>query len=107
MWTTEDVLGALRERGDLWDVAPGVAALRGDALRLFQQLDRFIGEHARVDGAEEWQAPSVVTLETLARAEYFSCFPQWLTVASHLCDDAERLERVARASDPGAEVRGA
>jgi seryl-tRNA synthetase len=104
MWTAECVVAELRNRGELWDVAPGVAGLRGAPLLLFQRLEALIADHARAHGAHEWQAPCVVGLDTLARAEYFSCFPQWLTVASHLSDDTQRLEQLARAADPAAEV---
>lgn len=44
--------------------------------------------------------PAALSLETLARAEYFASFPQWLTTASHLSDDEAVLERVAVADDP-------
>jgi hypothetical protein len=44
-------------------------------------------------------------LATLARADYFRSFPQWLTAASHLSADEGDLERVATADDPAAEAR--
>ena len=44
MWSRDDVLRALRDRGELWDVAPGVTGLRGDAVALFGTLERRIAE---------------------------------------------------------------
>ena len=69
-------------------------------------LARETAESAIDDGAalgaacEHWRPPAAVALSTLARARYFESFPQWLTLAAHLREDAASLERVARAADP-------
>jgi seryl-tRNA synthetase len=103
----ERVVTALRERGELWEAAPGLIGLRGGPLMLLQALEGAIGQLVRADGAEEWRLPSGVALETLARAEYFASFPQWLTVASHLSDDEAVLERVAADPAPADAARSA
>src|SRR5215211_977140 len=102
MRSAERVVVELRARGELWESAPGLVGLRGDALALRRALERALAAAAGADTAEEWAPPPAVPLATLARADYFASFPQWLTLASHLRDDAESLERVARAADPAA-----
>jgi len=103
MRTAEQVVAELRARGELWEAGPGLVGLRGDVLQLHEQLAelaRLTAESAAADACETWRPPAAIALATLARARYFESFPQWLTLASHLREDAESLERVARADDP-------
>jgi seryl-tRNA synthetase len=103
MRTADQVVAELRARGELWEAGPGLAGLRGDALQLYEQLAqlaRRAAESAAGDACESWRPPAAIALSTLARARYFESFPQWLTLASHLREDAESLERVARDDDP-------
>ena len=107
MRDAELVVAELRARGELWDAAPGLVGLRGDALALYERLERLAADAAHkaasLDGAcESWRPPAALALSTLARARYFESFPQWLTLAAHLRDDADSLERVARSDDPAA-----
>ncbi|HET7458719.1 MAG TPA: hypothetical protein VFJ74_13815 [Gemmatimonadaceae bacterium] len=104
-------VATLRARGELWESAPGVIGLRGDALVLFRALERAV---ARVCGggrgawhADEWMVPPALSFETLERARYFASFPQWLTAASHLDGDAASLERVAASDRPADAARAA
>lgn len=109
MWSTrsaEQVVAELRARGELWEAAPGLVGVRGDALALRGALERLIAASAG-DGWEEWAPPPALSLATLARASYFESFPQWLTLAAHLREDAACLEQVARSDDPARAVRGA
>lgn len=109
MRTAEQVVAELRARGELWEPAPGLVGLRGHALDLYERLARLAqdaAESAADDGTghgnacERWRPPAAIALSTLARARYFESFPQWLTLAAHLREDAASLERVARATDP-------
>ena len=109
MRTADQVVAELRARGELWESAPGLVGLCGDALHLYERiavLARDAAESAADDGTaigiacERWLPPAAVALSTLARARYFESFPQWLTLAAHLREDAASLERVARAVDP-------
>jgi seryl-tRNA synthetase len=107
MWEADEIVGTLRARGELWEVSPGLVGLRGDPLALLTSIEEAvaaIGSHA---GAETWRVPPAIPLETLARAEYFNSFPQWLTVASHLSTDDAVLQRVAKSDDPAAEAASA
>jgi len=99
MNTAERIVAALRARGELWEAAPGLVGLRGDALALRAALERLVATAAG-DGCEEWAPPSALALATLERASYFASFPQWLTLAAHLREDAAALEAVARSADP-------
>ena len=107
MRDAERVVAELRARGELWEVAPGVTGLRGDALALQRAITHALATLDAGEGAEEWCVPPALALDTLARAEYFASFPQWLTVAAHLSDDAGELERVARSACPAEAARTA
>jgi len=110
MRTVDQVVAELRARGELWEPAPGVTALRGDAFALFTRIERLAAAATTAiggdcDGAcDPWSSPAALPLATLARASYFDAFPQWLTLASHLRDDAETLEGIARSSDPATQA---
>jgi seryl-tRNA synthetase len=99
MRTAESVVTALRERGELWEVAPGIIGLRGNVLSLFRRLEHEIALLAQLDAPEEWATPPALAMATLDRAEYFASFPFWLTAASHLPEDEATLERIATAGD--------
>ncbi|HUF28041.1 MAG TPA: hypothetical protein VMM18_13790 [Gemmatimonadaceae bacterium] len=101
------ILADLRARGELWEVAPGLIGLRGDLLSLYRAVERTMAGQAALEGAEEWLAPPAIPLESLERGEYFDSFPQWLTLAAHLRDDASVLEDVARNPHPAAAARDA
>ena len=103
----EHVVRDLRARGELWEAAPGLVGLRGDALALRDALERLIVAAAGAGTTERWAPPPALALATLARADYFASFPQWLTLAAHLSEDAAALEQVARSADPAAAARAA
>ena len=110
MHRAERVVAELRARGELWEPAPGLVGLRGDALALFERLERLVATTAAgvaIDGegtCDPWLLPAAIPLSTLARASYFDAFPHWLTLASHLRDDDATLERIACSRDPAADL---
>ena len=83
----ERVIDALRARRELWEPAPGLVGLRGDAAALRIALAAEIAQITRVFGDEEWDVPPGIPLETLARADYFVSFPRFLTAVAHLGAD--------------------
>jgi seryl-tRNA synthetase len=101
------VVDDLLERGLIWSPVPGVLGFRGAARELFLRLRDRIVRLTRSESEDEWLVPPALSLETLRRAEYFSSFPQWLTVASHLGEEEDALERVARAENPRTAVAAA
>lgn len=107
MWRPETVIRALVERGELWEAAPGLVGLRGGALALCRRLERAIADLALTETADDWHVPAGISFGTLARAEYFASFPQWLTGAAHLAGDARLLEWVATDRDPASAARNA
>ena len=107
MRTAESVVAALRARGELWDVTPGIIGLRGNVLSLLRRIEHEIALLAQLDAPEEWLAPPALAMRTLARAEYFASFPFWLTAASHLPDNADTLEQIATADDAVSAARSA
>ncbi|HUF49319.1 MAG TPA: hypothetical protein VMN60_00710 [Longimicrobiales bacterium] len=98
--TAAAVVAELRERGELWEHAPGLTALRGDTLGLYHAMSLELERVARAEVDEAWQVPPAVSFDTLARADYFASFPQWLTAAAQLDDDEQVLAAVAAAADP-------
>jgi len=100
MWPREAVVRALSARGELWDVAPGVTALRGDAAALLRALEHAISDLCRLETFDDWRVPPAIDFATLSRAEYFASFPHWLTLASHLRDEEDTLCRVAERGEP-------
>jgi seryl-tRNA synthetase len=105
MWNADSIVRTLQERGELWSSGPGLVGLRGDTLDLFDAIeDRFIAI-GRNELADEWRTPAAIALESLARADYFASFPQWLTMAAHLPADERMLERIATSPDPAQATR--
>ena len=100
MQTAEAVVRALRARGDLWQRVPGLTALRGPARALHSALAHEFARLAAEETGDDWLVPSGVSLDTLARADYFASFPHWLTVAGHLSDEPAELAAIARAERP-------
>jgi hypothetical protein len=102
MRTAEDAIDELQRRGELWQHAPGLIGLGGAALRLFDALDHALAALARREAKQEWQIPPALDFATLARADYFASFPQWLSAVAHLDGDEARLAAVAGSDDPAA-----
>lgn len=107
MWSAERVVQELRASGELWETAPGLIGLRGDALELLRAIERLMERIAREKATDEWCMPAGIPLEALARADYFASFPQWLTAASHLSERPEALQAVARSAEPAHAARSA
>ena len=107
MWQRDDLLRVLRARGELWDVAPGITGLRGDAGVLVTALERRIAESCLEETPDDWRVPPAIDFATLARADYFTSLPQWLTLASHLSDREDVLRHVAEHPEPAVAVRQA
>lgn len=107
MWDAECAVSALRARGELWEVSPGLVGLRGDALELLRRIEAEIDVLAAAEDADEWRVPPAIPLETLERADYFRSFPQWLTLAAHLRADDASLRHVAESAHPAAAARSA
>lgn len=104
MLRPDAVVADLRERGMLWESAPGVVGMRGKLVELYTAVSLAIGEIARAEAVDEWRMPAAISFGVLDRAKYFESFPHWLTAASHLREDEAVLERVARAAQPGMEA---
>jgi seryl-tRNA synthetase len=101
MLPPEEIVRRLRESGSLWDVAPGVTGLSGRVAALEREIEGALADIARAETPNEWRAPAGVSFETLERAKYFSSFPQWLSMASHLSGDESVLQSIASSESPG------
>ena len=105
MLSPEKGLRQLRERGSLWEVAPGVSGLKGPVVSLLREIEAALADLAQAETSNEWVTPAGVSFETLERAQYFASFPQWLTAASHLSGDEAALQHIAASASPGAAAR--
>ena len=94
------MIARLRSTGELWEPAPGLVGLRGETLARFEQIEALVTDLCAGETADNWRIPQALPLEVLERSGYFASFPQWLTLASHLSDDAVALERIARSDSP-------
>ena len=100
MRTSASTISALTQAGLLWEPAPGMAALRGPVARLRTAIEHELYALCMEAADEEWHVPPAVPFATLARADYFASFPQWLTAVAHLDADAGTLESIAQSDDP-------
>ena len=114
MPSAEAVMRALRARGDVWERVPGLTGLRGPVRALHAALVAEFAVLASAETGEDWLVPAGISLETLARADYFASFPHWLTLAGHLSEVPAELEAIARAVRPaeaavasGSRIQGA
>ncbi|MDP9177101.1 MAG: hypothetical protein M3O61_05425 [Gemmatimonadota bacterium] len=107
MLLPEQVITSLRERGEIWETAPGLVGLRGRAREMMERIAFALAELANEETGDEWSIPSGISFATLERAQYFASFPQWLTAASHLSDDSSVLEEIATSDSPGSAAREA
>lgn len=96
----ERLVASLKARGELWEPAPGLLGIRGDTLLRFRFLESRLASLCAGETSDEWRVPAALSLEALERAGYFASFPHWLTMASHLTDDEQALERIARSDAP-------
>lgn len=107
MLLPEQVITSLRERGEIWETAPGLVGLRGRARELMERIAFSLAELANEETGDEWSIPAGISFATLERAQYFASFPQWLTAASHLSDDSSVLADIATSDSPGSAAREA
>lgn len=107
MPSSATVIDQLRRRGELWEPAPGMVSLRGAAARLRTALETELAALCAAETPEEWHVPPAVPFGTLARADYFATFPQWLTAVAHLDTEEGELARIAGARDAAAAAVGA
>ena len=101
------MIARLRAAGEVWEPAPGLIGLRGQTLARFEQIDALVADLCLTQTADNWRLPQALPFQTLERSSYFASFPQWLTLASHLSDDAGTLERIARSETPSRDAAAA
>jgi seryl-tRNA synthetase len=70
----------------------GQVALSGLAQRLFRYLDRVFEAFGATWNAEPLITPSLIPAHVLARCDYFRSFPQYVTFAAHLREDASVID---------------
>ena len=70
----------------------GQVALFGIPLRIFRYFDRIFTEFGVHWNAEAFHTPTLIPSTTLSRCDYFRSFPQNVTFAGHLREDAQLIE---------------
>jgi seryl-tRNA synthetase len=72
-------------------LGPGQAALAGLPLRLFRYFDRVFEQFGRSWNAEPLITPTLIPASVLAKCDYFRSFPNNVTFACHLSEDADQI----------------
>jgi seryl-tRNA synthetase len=67
----------------------GQVAMEGIPLALFRYFDRVFEGFGSPWNAEPLMTPTLIPSRVLARCDYFRSFPQYVTFATHLKEDAE------------------
>jgi seryl-tRNA synthetase len=83
------------EHVDLSDVhflGTGQVALEGVPLALFRYFDRVFEGFGSPWHAKPLMTPTLIPTRVLARCDYFRSFPQYVTFAAHLKEDAEVID---------------
>lgn len=96
------------ERGDVQWYESGQVALRGDALELYQRLDRvFLGWAARDHGAGDELVPAFLPAAALGKIDYLRSFPHLVTLPLTLSHDPDEIRRFLAAGPqlPDGEIR--
>ncbi len=70
----------------------GQVALEGTPLRLFRYFDRVFEQFGAPWNASPLLTPTLIPDHVLARCDYFRSFPQYVTFAAHLKEDAEIID---------------
>lgn len=70
---------------------PGQVTLDGIPLRLFRYFDRIFSEFGQGWDIEHITVPSLIRADILAKCDYFRSFPQYVTFATRLREDAHVL----------------
>lgn len=69
----------------------GQVMLSGTALRLYRYFDRVLEEMGQFWKARPLLTPTLIPSSVLSRCDYFRSFPQNVTFAAHIIEDAERI----------------
>ncbi|MDG2304335.1 MAG: hypothetical protein P8R42_06710 [Candidatus Binatia bacterium] len=93
-----DIDAALAATSDVYHLADGLVGLRGTTLAVYRFFEREFLNIARRYGAEENLYPSMLPVSMLEEVNYFSNFPQHVTLCSHFPDEVPFLGSVAAAA---------
>ena len=98
-----EVLPQLLERRWVLPFENGLIALQGPALALYRYLEKTFLEIAAEFDAVQMSFPTLVSIETLNKADYLSSFPHHITLAPHLIGDVDRIEQFRTNVQPGSD----
>ncbi|MGM0595868.1 MAG: hypothetical protein ACQES9_02415 [Myxococcota bacterium] len=100
----EEIYPALKKKGWVHEYETGRVALAGPAMRLYDFFDDQFLKIAAAMEAEPIRFPVLISVDTLKTADYFASFPHHITLATHLVEDADKIqasaEKFAQDQDP-------
>ncbi|MBN2723564.1 MAG: hypothetical protein JXR95_05770 [Deltaproteobacteria bacterium] len=97
-----DVYDEMISRGWVHEYETGRVSLDDKAADLYNFFDAEFVKIADGYGARPIQFPTLISMETLRKADYFASFPHHITLATHLIEDAEKITEFSkRYSDEG------
>jgi len=76
-----------------FDLRDGLLTLKGPLVELRRRLDALFREWATIVGAVEYSFPPVMSVSSLATADYFSSFPHLVTLVSRIDPSEGSVER--------------
>lgn len=108
--SSEMDLPGVSEYLDLSDVhflGTGQVAMQGIPLALFRYFDRVFEGFGSPWQAKPLMTPTLIPTRVLARCDYFRSFPQYVTFASHLKEDAEVVDNFRARHETADDLDGA
>lgn len=86
----------LVRRGEIHSFGPGRVGLGPMLVGLENRIDRDLLAVAKKLDAAQYRFPTVIGADVLHQCRYLQSFPQFVTLASHLSEDMENLNRFSR-----------
>jgi len=93
----EDIYDEMIKKGWLHEYETGRVMLDMDAARLYDFFDREFVKIANQYNADVVNFPTLISVETLKKADYFASFPHHITLATHLVEDVEKITKFSEA----------
>ncbi|MBU1221112.1 hypothetical protein KKF34_01400 [Myxococcota bacterium] len=92
-----DVYDEMKEQGWVFEYETGRVMLNGSAARLYDFFDREFVKIAEQYNASPVNFPTLISVDTLKKADYFASFPHHITLATHLVEDPEKITAFSEA----------
>jgi len=86
----------LVRRGEVHEFGPGRVGLGPLLVQLEDRIEQDLLSMSERLGAKRHSFPTVIGADVLHKCRYLQSFPQFVTLASHLCEDMDVINRFSR-----------